>query len=898
MKTLDLIKALINLKNDPRYYTFRKAEHETVLLKRLEDNKIFYNNAIYDKDFFYYHKLEGFMEQIYQLRDEYIQDNFHKLIVNESPSPRPRERIKLAGMNSKDLIKKFINSLQFWKQRDNYNPLDHGPLIRFIKYDPNNCDEITGLVKAQYDILVKAYKYEFSYDLPFDLLNPKIRFTRECDWYKPLMKDYFYDWFYILGWKSIKPVYQTFGSPLLWHYDDDYPLPYCRSLGEVWFETRKFYDAESEKVPFDFERNKIDYKYFMSQEKLEFFEDELKDNRALKSKLELNDPGKRKKKIKKHQDAIESVEAEYRKIEEEIHNTKEEIAKNKIEFENMLRDIEKKREEYMRLLYEYKLQGEPEHIKAQLDERKAEAELFKKILEVYEEEETKIYKREPYSRQENLIFKNRYKHIIETGTRFDPNWIEEKYDEQKKFSEFDINCKTNSYYTRYIAYNEIYNKDYPEDKKFKTDLIHDFTEEEIQENYENMIDKEKSALDKFNFVMFNEKRRTVVLKFFEELEVLEVSREKLIYDFHWNEEEDSHMWLNKELDDKLYEILNDPRNLLIMPLIDAYFEVFRNKGYWHADESFSGIPPAPAWGETGAHKKFFKYLKYFDLSYERQYISAKNMWLIDDYMDIEDEEYDEYYEDEHEVLGYTLIVFIWLAILNFYVVIVWFFGFEVSLNGLRNSLEYFKYLNLSVFGESKADVEMRQLVCPEIYYGLELRRPRARLRTNRTIFPFRFYENSYYSYSRKRVRNLLPMTFLDQLSYNLDEKDYGLSTIDHELRMHGRRYYIWKFRVPYVEEPWQWSFADPSPWMRFKLLVKNIKKYLTTTFALDKHLKTIAIYIQVNYAEPYWVYHRAHIRPEFLKLRALLKTYKRQGIEFCMEVIESVKKFFKKNPTN
>jgi hypothetical protein len=39
-------------------------------------------------------------------------------------------------------------------------------------------------------------------------------------------------------------------------------------------------------------------------------------------------------------------------------------------------------------------------------------------------------------------------------------------------------------------------------------------EEEIKENYENMIDKEKSALEKFNFVIIKFKKEKAVVKIF------------------------------------------------------------------------------------------------------------------------------------------------------------------------------------------------------------------------------------------------------------------------------------------------------------------------------------------------------------------------------------------------
>ena len=403
-----------------------------------------------------------------------------------------------------------------------------------------------------------------------------------------------------------------------------------------------------------------------------------------------------------------------------------------------------------------------------------------------------------------------------------------------------------------------------------------------------MIDKNKRALDKFNFIMFNEQRRTVVLKFFEELEIMEVSREKLIYDFHWNHEEDSHMWLNKELDIKLYEVFNDPRNLLIMPLIDAYFEVYRSKGYYHQDESFSG---PPVWADTGLHKKFMKHLKYFDLSYERQYMFAENMWLIDDYMEIEDVEYDEECEDEYQALALGFGTIIWLAILNFYVLILWFFDFELSYNALNNAVRFAEHLNICVF--EKTQVEMRQLVCPEVYYGLELRRPRSRIRTTRVILPFKFYENSYYSYSKKRASNMLPLSILDRLCFVLDEKDFGLRVINRELRLHGQRNLIWKLRIPLIEYPYEWSEADPSPMMRLRRLIRKIRELLS----FDKYLEDATDFMRANILPYFWDFNRTYVRPFKISVRASYKIYKHQFIDFCMQIKKSIIDFLKK-PTN
>ena len=44
-------------KSNTKYYTFKQEEHEIVLLKKLDDNKISYNSQIYENDFFEYFEL-------------------------------------------------------------------------------------------------------------------------------------------------------------------------------------------------------------------------------------------------------------------------------------------------------------------------------------------------------------------------------------------------------------------------------------------------------------------------------------------------------------------------------------------------------------------------------------------------------------------------------------------------------------------------------------------------------------------------------------------------------------------------------------------------------------------------------------------------------------------------
>ena len=64
-------------------YHFDRTRYELILLKQLEDNKIFYNGIIYESNFLHYHKLDAFVQKIYALRDEYILRNFQILYRKE-----------------------------------------------------------------------------------------------------------------------------------------------------------------------------------------------------------------------------------------------------------------------------------------------------------------------------------------------------------------------------------------------------------------------------------------------------------------------------------------------------------------------------------------------------------------------------------------------------------------------------------------------------------------------------------------------------------------------------------------------------------------------------------------------------------------------------------------------
>lgn len=563
------------------YYTFKKEEHETVLLKKLDDNKISYNSQIYENDFFEYYKLESFVQKIYDIRDfelkscfeNYYKDAKKQGVANNILNPNPWESLN-------------------WEN----------------------------LTITQYEMLVKCHKYDFYYPFKYDLLNLDLEipsFTK--------ISTLFNDWFYYVGWKSIKPVFPTFKIfGIHTHYEDE---------------------------PWTIERPK------------------------------------------------------------------------------------------------------------------------------------------------KLVFRHEYDPFDE-GTRFLFESYPE-YDEQKKFNEFDINCKTNSYYMRYKAYNDIYYKDYPEKKKFKTDLIHDFTEEEIQENYENMINKEKPAMEKWNYVMSNEKNKKAVLGFLSKLESIEVSREILkcpTWSWFYEEMEDTHTDLAKMVERELEELLNNPRYILLMPLLDAYFEIYREKGWHNGDKTFCEFYTFT--------NKYLKHLSYFDFSYERYYMSVKDENLIFDYVDIDLEDLEDDYEDEYDLFWCAFILFFWLTGVTLYTFCFWFMYYNYHDNIFQIVPEYLNSVTNYIIHK------------PKIYYGLELRVPRTyygkrkryskpcniNYRFNPVKRPTNFFYDSNYRLRLNSSHNWAPISILDQLCEDLDEKDYGLKKLDEDVRFFSYKYGIYRLRIYGIEE--------------------------------------------------------------------------------------------------
>lgn len=642
-------------------YTFNKEEHEIILLKKLDDNKIFYNNIIYEENFLYYHKLEHFINKIYRLRDEFIILSFKA--------------------QYKSLIKNKKSKKYFYGYKGKYVNLN--AILR----------KGALLDRWQYDILVKAYKYEFIYLLDYDLLDSNRKpIFHELPYFKrPLINSFFKDWFYIVGWNSIKRVYPVFERPLHSHY--------------------------------------------------------------------------------------------------------------------------------------------------------------KEILR----------------KKEQTSFRDSYSHkdlgaLKDIGTELKMEWIQE-YDPQKKYDEYDINCKTNSYYTRYIPYNEVYNKDYPEEKKFKTDLIHDFTEDEIKSNYNNMVTTNIDPMDRWNYVMRDKKYKDAVMDFFRRLEKHELTR-KAINNYYrpqhyWYDEEgvkedydnDNDDLLGKEIEEEIYVMLNDPRYLLAMPLVDAYFEIFREEGWYDPGVyCFEHFYPT--------EKKIIKQLSYYDMSYERHYQFDILGWSNADFYEIEALEYEEYSEDEFWMFSIAIFLFSWLTFAMVYSMFTWFhFPFGATFARLNESLSRsYEYIinqstTRSYFGLELKSPRYRyhSLNNPHIrrrlFYFVNRRHPRLRFRSyyhlsyrlrrnwihykamrgyrfpkaKMFIFPPKIYDDMNYTFRAKRTWARAPFEILFKIDYLLDKGDEIWDFFDKHIRIFGYKSNIYRFRVIFVE--------DAMP-VELQLFVPKIKKFI------------------------------------------------------------------------
>jgi hypothetical protein len=720
-------------KNKNKLFTFRESEHEIVFLKKLDDNKIFYNNNIYDENFLDYNRLERFVKFINKYRELYINESFKKHIIRMA---------------------------------------DSNKTVYVLKFKAGRRNEWKNLTLGQYKILVDAYSYNFPFipikgilneDVIFDTaeinLRTFIKKREAVNKYGDLeeteeevaerrrlepLNGYTYitdavdhknlrtlldDWLYIVGWRSIKPVYTVF-KPAIHKFYNDSDQVYM----DIGDKNKTWYYRDKEKD------NRIEV------------EDEFDWLNVENWWITVIDPqngyfviSPRVKRLKQYEGVVFSYNDLFRPNIEDF----------------------KREDIFKKIKREYKDDGIIEFA------TNHHYINFKDLKTPWIDENT-------INKHEDIL--NPFFDPFYEGSRLRHEWLE--YDEQKKFSEFDISCKTNSYYTRYKHYNEFYYKDYPENKKFKTESVYDFTEEEIKENFENMIDKDKMSIEKWNFVIKNSKNWDYLIHFLKRLQRIQYSyRDHYYWDNNWwYEPDNNNTWVYEKSKNKIYQILNDPQYLLIMPVLDAFFEIYRINAWEKGDGTFLDFEIEDSYIITETNCLFFAG-SIFELSLERQdFLSFLDSLVIDEWLD---DDGDDYSETIDEFFDCILVagLFVWLVGLTAYFGIFCLPFLDIA---------YVSPTCISRYSLSFKDYLTHRR--PKIYYGIELRKPRLRVTYYaRYKMPETFYSDVNYRFFKRRARGLLPFSIMEILDEFIDQDDAGLGIIDNKLRTSAVKHgYDWR----------------------------------------------------------------------------------------------------------
>jgi hypothetical protein len=722
-------------KNKKNLFTFRESEHEIVFLKRLGDNKIFYNNNIYDENFLDYDRLERFVKFINKYREIYINESFKKHIA------------RMADANK---------------------------TVYVLKFKAGRRDEWKRLTSGQYKILIDAYSYNFPYipiegisndDVILDQAEINLRspvqkqeVNEYGDFYEseeeqernkrlePLngyslitepadfktFKTLLDDWLYIVGWRSIKPVYTVFKPAIHKFYNDsDQVFMDIGDKNKTWYYRNKEKDNRIE-VDDEFDWLNVEQWWIT-------FIDPQRDYFVISPRV---------KRLKQYEGVVFAPNDLFRETKEDF----------------------KREDIFAKIKREYKDDG---------------------IIEFSVNHHYINFKdlKNPWI-DENLI--NKHEDILNSvfnplceGSRLRHEWLE--YDEQKKFAEFDISCKTNSYHMRYKYYNEVYWKDYPEDKKFKTESLYEFTEEEIKANFENMIDKEKTSIEKWNFIIKNSRNLDYLLELLKRLQKIEYNyRVHYYYDNnYWYEYDHDNTWVVEKSKTKIYQILNDPQYLLMMPVLDAFFEIFRINAWEKGDGTFLDFEIEDSYMITETKCLFFA-MRLFELSLERQdFLNFLDSIAINDWLEDDDEDHGDQLEEFFFACVLSAGLFVWLVGLTAY------FGIFC--------LPFWDIIYVSPTFISRYSLSFKDYFThrrPPIYYGIELRRPRIRVPYYAYYkMPETFYSDFNYRFLKRRARGMLPFSIMEILDEFIDQDDAGLGLIDNKLRKSAvERGYDWRLK--------------------------------------------------------------------------------------------------------
>lgn len=349
-----------------------------------------------------------------------------------------------------------------------------------------------------------------------------------------------------------------------------------------------------------------------------------------------------------------------------------------------------------------------------------------------------------------------------------------EYSDEKKYNEYDIYSTTNTY-TKRCIYNEIFYANYT-GKKHGTEMAYDFTDDEIKANFDNMVNKK--GLEKFNFVLENEKNRRYLFELVKKLVNIEYHK---IADTNiwageyifWKEREWYDVWSYEEVKAQFYDILNDPRNILILPVIDAWIELYRPTGWYKGvfgDKTFVNYDYTKFKRHT---KMMFLYtltLEYQEYSYHWFGIGPESYewWFID-----------AEYDDKEDWFYYFSVV----GFLFF-----WFVGFTAYLGGYLSPVINIPYNLLAPVEDIYVLYQNYENVDQSLHLSRQIVvwKPRCFTHYRRHyILPPNFYFDQHFSFSKRKNRGMLPYGYMERIYFFINDRDFLVRKIHDKLWRFG-----------------------------------------------------------------------------------------------------------------
>lgn len=692
-------------------YTFNKKDYQNkiVFLKRLKNGKIFFDNKIYDKDFFYYKRLRKCIKNFYIYQYKYIIREFDRI---------------LEEYNKNKLNMSFYERYKYGLKVKYYNPKK-----KIIK----------NLTKEQYDVLVNAFTFNFTFG----------RFDAKLISY----------YLYREGWYSIRPVYNIFSEPEFTNYN----------------EYDEYFDVEDYDIDIDMIYSTTNRTVNLRKKRLGFFGTMFY---AFYEGFKLRD--------RFFVWLYNERDDEYRELRPNWIKYFKEI-KHRYKHTNNI---------YFKIKYRFK------------------------------------YLRKYQSKIENLDDEEDFvSGYLEHMRKYDYELRSTGRDLEKKYNEFDFYSTTNTR-ARFIMYNEVYYKDY-KGKKFVIGNHFDYTEEEIKFNYDNAVNN--TGLNKLETALSLYKNVTYLNEFLEILnDKYSDNLSELVRGYKWCKiyhRRPYPLFMGKEFYDKkeydFQRLIYDPKYILILPVLDAYFEMFKYDTGAGYDTAYSlkrnfKIPnlehklafdqeAADAIQEKNDKIKFtYHYTEYEDWTWQEKMICELYIKTLDYKHDnalIYNEDiigsswYEDDMQDYQEEYGDDLWYywFVWVTIIGTVAIVTYYsfcyLGFflkeivPASLTEPMYKIKKIHEVHLNLLKENKG---------PKILFELAHRKRKARYLQGPCL---KLYFDLVHQYPFKHgvPRNdVIPL--IDVLRAFSDSEDFSLRTYTYILNRIGVKMGFARMRIPFLWE--------------------------------------------------------------------------------------------------